>query len=55
MVQPQSKLRWDRENTTSVKIKLNHNTDKDILDKLPVEGKQTQIKKWIREALKNDN
>lgn len=27
----EAKRRWDKENTTKVLIKLNHNTDKDLL------------------------
>ena len=48
-MQPESKTKWDRENTTVVTMKLNKNKDADILEKLQsVEKKQTYIKKLIR-------
>lgn len=30
----EAKKRWDKENTTKVLLKLNHNTDKDLLEYL---------------------
>lgn len=48
-MQPESKNKWDRENTTVVTMKLNNNKDADILEKLQSVGKkQTYIKKLIR-------
>ena len=43
---------WIKENTTVVTMKLNNNTDKDILSKLnEVPSKQGYIKKLIREDI----
>lgn len=48
-MQPESKTKWDRENTTVVTMKLNRNTDADILEKLSsVPSKQGYIKELIR-------
>lgn len=47
--QSEAKTRWDRENTVVVTMKLNKNTDADILEKLDsVEYKQKYIKELIR-------
>lgn len=43
------KMEWDKQNTTQFKIKLNNNTDKDIIDWLDsLENKQGTIKEMIR-------
>ena len=48
-MQPESKTKWDRENTTVVTMKLNNKTDADILEKLSsVPSKQGYIKELIR-------
>ena len=53
MAQPPSKTRWDRENTVVITMKLNRNTDADIIEKLDsVDNKQGYIKKLIREDAK---
>lgn len=45
------KEEWDKANTTQVKIKLNNNTDQDIIQWLSgLENKQGTIKSLIREA-----
>ena len=45
--------KYDRSNTTQIKLKLNKNTDADILEKLnAVESKQGYIKNLIRKDLK---
>ena len=44
---------WDRNNTTQVKLKLQNNTDRDILDVLDrIGNKQGYIKRLIRDDLK---
>ena len=43
------KAQWDKDHTVQVKLKLNKNTDKDILAKLQQVGnKQGYIKELIR-------
>ena len=42
---------WTKQNTTFIGLKLNHNTDKDILTALEGKPKQTEIKRLIRLAL----
>lgn len=55
MAQPESKTRWDRENTTVVTMKLNNKKDADILEKLnSVDHKQTYIKALIRADIAKD-
>lgn len=49
MPQSEAKTKWDRENTVVVTMKLNKNTDADIIEKLQRVGKkQTYIKELIR-------
>lgn len=53
MAQPPSKTRWDKENTVVITMKLNRNTDADIIEKLESVGnKQGYIKRLIREDAK---
>ena len=50
--QRKAQRRYDAENTRQVHLKLNRNTDKDVLDKLDeVPSKQGYIKMLIREDL----
>ncbi len=45
--------KYDEQNTKQIKLKLNTNTDKDILDKLEsVTNKQGYIKELIRKDIK---
>lgn len=52
MPDTQAKREWDAKNTTMISLKLNANTDADILAALDGKPKQTEIKRLIREALK---
>lgn len=45
--------RWIKENTTRVVIKLNHNTDSDILSYLEGKSRMTVFKAAIREYMSN--
>lgn len=45
------KRRWDAENTTMVSLKLNNNTDADILAALEGKARQTEIKRLIRAGM----
>lgn len=48
-----SSMKYDKDNTKRVFIKLNKNTDKDILEKLDnVPNKQGYIKELIRSDIK---
>ena len=48
-MQPESKTKWDKENTTVVTMKLNKNKDADIIEKLKsVPNRQGYIKQLIR-------
>ena len=53
MGERESKKQWDAENTERVSLKLNKNTDADILEAIDKAPKQTEIKRLVREALKN--
>lgn len=47
-----AKAKYDRKNTIQVKLKLNKNTDKDIIEALEnSDNKQGYIKRLIREDL----
>lgn len=47
-----AKAKWDKENTVKIGLKLNRNTDADILRKLAeVPSKQGYIKQVIREDI----
>ena len=51
--QSRNSIKYDKENTKRVFIKLNKNTDKDILDYLEsVSNKQGYIKELIRKDMK---
>lgn len=50
--QKRAKEKYDRLNTTQIKLKLNNNTDADILKKLEnVPNKQGYIKNLIRQDI----
>ena len=46
-----AKRKWRKENTTTVTVKLNHNTDTDILGYLDGKPIATTIKKALREYI----
>ena len=50
---PESKAHkeWTKINTTFIGLKLNNNTDKDILQALADKPKQTEIKRLVRKGL----
>ena len=50
----ESKTKWDKENTTFVGLKLNNNTDKDILGAIEGKSKQTELKRLIRKGLEQE-
>ena len=52
MPESDSRKNWTKQNTTFIGQKLNHRTDKDILDALEGKQKQTEIKRLIRLAIK---
>ena len=53
MSKSKNSIKYDKENTKRVYIKLNKNTDKDILDYLEsVSNKQGYIKELIRKDMK---
>ena len=51
MAESKAHKKWTKQNTTHISIRLNHNTDKDILTALEGKAKQTEIKRLIRLAL----
>lgn len=42
---------WTKANTTFIGLKLNNNTDSDILDAIDGKPKQTEIKRLVRKGL----
>lgn len=51
MPDSKAKVDWIKENTIRFTVKLNKNTDADILSALEGKAKQTEIKRLIRIAL----
>ena len=49
-----SKEKYDKENTQFIGLKLNKNTDKDILSAIEGKPKQTEIKRLIRKGLESE-
>lgn len=54
MADSQAKRDWIKENTTFIGLKLNHNTDTDILKALQGKQRQTEIKRLLRIALQSE-
>lgn len=54
MAETQARKEWTKENTTFVGLKLNNRTDKDILEALEGKPKQTEIKRLIRQGMKQE-
>ena len=50
-----SKIKWIKEHTTSIGLKLNNRTDRDILDAREGKQKQTEIKRLVRKGLEHDH
>ena len=54
-ISKEAKARWEKENTVFIGLKLMKRTDADILSALDTNRpKQTQIKEWIRKAIKSE-
>lgn len=49
-----AKERYDERTAVYVSLKLNKGTDADILDALDGKAKQTEIKRLIRQGMKQD-
>ena len=54
MPDSEAKKTWIKENTTFIGLKLNHNTDADLLEALQGKQKATEIKKLMRIALQSE-
>ncbi len=50
-----AKKEWMKLNTTIIGLKLNNNTDQDILQALEGKQKQTEIKRLLRIAISQEN
>jgi len=55
MAELKSRMEWEKINAPRITLKLNRNTDADILAALDGKPKQTEIKRLIRIALKVEN
>lgn len=51
MADSQAKRDWVKANTTTFTLKLNHNTDADIIAALDGKQRQTEVKRLLRVAL----
>ena len=51
MPDSEAKRQWTAQNTTFIGLKLNNNTDADILAALEGKARQTEIKRLIRKGL----
>ena len=54
MPESEARKEWTKANTSFIGLKLNHNTDSDILEALQGKQKQTEIKRLLRIALQGD-
>lgn len=54
MADSQAKKDWMKANTTVFTLKLNHNTDTDILEALQGKQRQTEVKRLLRIALQSE-
>ncbi len=50
--QRRAQAKWQKNNTTIITMRLQHSTDKDILDYLDGKSKATVIKAALREYMK---
>ena len=54
MPDSEAKKAWIKANTTVLTLKLNHNTDTDLLEALQGKQKQTELKRLLRIALQGE-
>jgi hypothetical protein len=54
MAETETRKEWTKQNTSFIGLKLNNNTDKDILQAINGKPKQTEIKRLIRLGLERD-
>lgn len=52
MTRDERQKKYDDKNTIRISLKLNINTDKDIIDKIDPNNKQSSIKQLIRKGIK---
>lgn len=50
----EAKRKWQKENTVFIGLKLNKHTDADILEHLQGKQNQTEIKRILKEYIKNN-
>lgn len=55
MPESEAKKRWMRENTVQISLKFTKATDQDIISYLEGKQKQTEIKRILREYIRNAN
>ena len=55
MADSEAKKEWIKANTTFIGLRLNHNTDSDILEALQGKQKQTELKRLLQIALQSEN
>lgn len=56
IAESEAKKRWDKENTVFVAVKLNRNTDADIIEAIGnPDSKAGRIKELIRKAIEKEN
>lgn len=55
MPDSEAKKEWIKKNTDFIGLRLNHNTDADIISALEGKAKQTEIKRLLRIALSKEN
>lgn len=54
MTKTEIQKKYDDKNCVRISLKLNCNTDKDIIDKIDMNNKQSSIKKLIRKGIKKE-
>jgi len=53
MTRDERQKKYDDKNTMRISLKLNINTDKDIIDKIDMNNKQSSIKELIRKGIES--
>lgn len=53
MTRDQIQKKYDEKNCVRISLKLNTKTDKDILDRIDMNNKQSSIKKLIRNGIRS--
>lgn len=54
MTRDERQKKYDDKNCLRISLKLNYNTDADIIEKVDIKNKQASIKRWIRKGIEGE-